>query len=202
MKALVLGDHPYKNLLMSWGYTVVPADSTGIDLVVFTGGGDINPALYDEEPIAETSTPDLVRDSIEVKVFERAKEDKIPMYGICRGAQLLCAMNGGSIIQHVESHTLPHSAKLNNGRVITVTSSHHQMMDPSMVEGHQVMAVSHKNKSRFYKTSVGMVECQQEVEAVYFPKTKSLCTQWHPEWSRPGSPDREVVKTWVGRLVE
>jgi putative glutamine amidotransferase len=67
-------------------------------LVVFTGGTDINPRLYGERPHSHTEQPDDKRDTEEKEIFEKALSMDLPMVGICRGAQFLCAMAGGRLV--------------------------------------------------------------------------------------------------------
>lgn len=55
--------------------------------ILFTGGTDWNPKLYDQAPIPETQTPDDERDAIEQKLFQMALLDKKPILAICRGIQ-------------------------------------------------------------------------------------------------------------------
>ena len=83
-----------------------------IDGILLTGGGDINPLLYDEEPsplIGETS---LLRDDHEILLTKMALEDeKLPILGICRGLQVLCVASGGTLIQDISKSTVCHAQK-------------------------------------------------------------------------------------------
>lgn len=68
--------------------------------VVVTGGHDIDPVLYAEEPEVEPRY-DPARDALEAKVIRDALDRRLPLLGICRGAQLLNACLGGSLIQNL-----------------------------------------------------------------------------------------------------
>ena len=70
------------------------------DLVVFGGGADISPELYGQEPLPQTYF-DEDRDTHEIWAYNKCVTSKIPMFGICRGAQFLHAMNGGKLWQDV-----------------------------------------------------------------------------------------------------
>jgi hypothetical protein len=72
------------------------------DLVVFAGGADVNPALYNERAMACT-TFSQSRDQEEVRVYHTARRLGLPMFGICRGAQFLHVMNGGQLWQNVNN---------------------------------------------------------------------------------------------------
>src|SRR6478609_9122442 len=73
------------------------------DLVVFLGGEDIDPALYNE-PVHRKTDFNSKRDEREVAVFKTCIENDIPMFGICRGMQFIHAMSGGKLYQNVEGH--------------------------------------------------------------------------------------------------
>lgn len=201
--ALVLGEGAYKQMIRKWGFNTEedPQNNNGnFDLVVFTGGTDINASLYGEKKIPMSDIPDTKRDELEEKIYNSAVRDKIPMFGICRGAQFLCAMNGGKLIQHLDGHTQPHVARLNTGKLINVTSSHHQMMVPPN-NGVEVLAVSNGILSNRYLNEKGSVSMSQEYEALYFSKTKSLAVQWHPEWAGADDPQQLVVKAWLNNIM-
>jgi len=74
----------------------------GLDGVVIGGGADIAVALYDPLEV-EVVPPDPARDAFEIEVIEHAIEEDVPLLGICRGAQLLNVVQGGSLLQDVRS---------------------------------------------------------------------------------------------------
>ena len=72
-----------------------------LDAVVFTGGADLDPALYDQ-PVHEQTTglrPD--RDAAEVPLMRAALDRDLPLLGICRGMQVLSVVSGGALEQHL-----------------------------------------------------------------------------------------------------
>jgi putative glutamine amidotransferase len=76
-----------------------------IDGLMLTGGTDLDPALYGEEPHPETQAFQRDRDEFEIAVAMRAIERDMPVLGICRGMQVLNVAHGGSLLQHLpESH--------------------------------------------------------------------------------------------------
>ena len=76
-----------------------------IDGLMLTGGTDLDPALYDEEPHPETQMFQRDRDEFEIALTLRAIERDMPVLGICRGMQVLNVAHGGSLLQHLpESH--------------------------------------------------------------------------------------------------
>ena len=148
------------------------------DLVVFTGGADINPSLYGELRNTRTST-DLERDYHDMQAYRIYKD--IPKVGICRGAQFLNVMSGGSLYQHVTDHLKNHEmVDLLTGEFIEVTSTHHQMMIPG--NNGVVLGIAYEAKN-FFTTGrvIKKDEPRYDTEVVFYPKTKSLCYQPHPE---------------------
>ncbi|PLW81176.1 peptidase C26 [Kineobactrum sediminis] len=73
------------------------------DGVVVTGGHDIDPVLYAAEPEVEPKH-DVARDKFEMEVIDLAINRRLPMLGICRGAQLLNVYRGGNLHQELSSH--------------------------------------------------------------------------------------------------
>ncbi|WFA08198.1 gamma-glutamyl-gamma-aminobutyrate hydrolase family protein [Tissierella sp. Yu-01] len=87
-----------------------------VDGIVFTGGGDVSPLYFGEDPINELGQIDYDRDLIEMALFQKAYEKGIPIFGICRGLQLLNIALGGDIYQdiyiqvpNVQGHTCMHN---------------------------------------------------------------------------------------------
>lgn len=73
------------------------------DGLVLTGGEDVDPACYGQEPHAKLSTVNRARDRMEMVALERALERGIPVLAICRGVQLLNVALGGTLFQDLPS---------------------------------------------------------------------------------------------------
>ncbi len=71
------------------------------DLVIFSGGEDINPKIYGEENISSYSINSR-RDKIEKRIFEHCIEVGAKMIGVCRGHQLILALHGAKLIQDIK----------------------------------------------------------------------------------------------------
>jgi putative glutamine amidotransferase len=69
--------------------------------LLFAGGNDINPKIYNEEVSEYTKDVSDKRDDLELKLLEWTLRDKKPMLAICRGAQLWNAYMGGSLYQDI-----------------------------------------------------------------------------------------------------
>lgn len=151
-----------------------------ISCVVFTGGADVDPKHYGHEPCRMTSCSEW-RDDFEIEIFHKVRELGLPMFGICRGAQLLCVLSGGTLCQHLERHAgADHLIRTHDGRTIAVNSLHHQMMMPG--EGAEILAWADPKLSSYHLGSGGSrIEVRREIEVVHFPKTNALAVQYHPE---------------------
>ena len=169
-----------------------------VQLVVFTGGEDVDPTIYGERRNKKTYS-NINRDREEEMYFNVAARLKIPMAGICRGAQFICAMSGGKLAQHIWNHHQNHSIRTLQGTV-TVTSTHHQMQLPP--KDAKILAWAEPRLSKHYEGPDG-VELFPEVEyeGVYYPSTKALGMQWHPEWMHPDSDGWKFTESIIQKLL-
>ena len=160
------------------------------DGILLTGGHDVTPSIYGEEPLEGKVSCCSKRDSMEKLVLEEAIIKDKPVLGICRGIQFINAVLGGTLYQDlptqhpssVEHHQTPpydvpvHAVNVRKGtplyeclglEAIRVNSYHHQAVK-DVAPGFEVMAGSEDGL----------------VEAVYRPGSKFLwAVQWHPEFS-------------------
>ncbi|TJX15417.1 gamma-glutamyl-gamma-aminobutyrate hydrolase family protein [Tissierella creatinini] len=72
-----------------------------VDGVIFTGGGDVSTHYFNEEPIREVEEVCQDRDMTEMALFHEAYKRGKPIFGICRGIQLINIALGGSIYQDI-----------------------------------------------------------------------------------------------------
>lgn len=84
-----------------------------LDGLLLTGGVDINPLLWDEEPVPELQEGDPIRDSYDFILLKLATDRCMPVFGICRGHQLINVAFGGTLYQDIHTQhtekTLKHS---------------------------------------------------------------------------------------------
>jgi putative glutamine amidotransferase len=126
----------------------VPPDSVGaladrLDGLVFTGGRDVDPALYEQQRLDETDVPEHRRDRFELVLMRAAIEAGLPFLAIGRGLHVLTVASGGRLIQHLPAHRqnraryLPHDVCLADGSLLSrllgslvqVPAAHHQAPD-------------------------------------------------------------------------
>lgn len=162
------------------------------DLVQFTGGEDVSPCLYGEQR-HPTTYSNFKRDTCEAGYFAIAQRMGIPMAGICRGGQFLNVMNGGEMYQDVDGHAIHDTHEcldIKTGKLHQVTSTHHQMMWASQ-DGEVLAIAKEATQLSFVQDGVGRTmqahHEHDDVEAVFYPDTMSLCFQPHPEFGGANS---------------
>jgi putative glutamine amidotransferase len=85
----------------------VTAFVEALDGVLFTGGKDVDPALYDQERLDETDVPDHRRDRFELSLMRAALEANLPVLAVGRGLHILALARGGTLTQDFPGHRLP-----------------------------------------------------------------------------------------------
>ncbi len=110
---LLTPDHP---ALLPDGARYEPADDgrlsdallDHLDGLILSGGGDVAPHAF-HQPLAgaEESSIDLKRDALEIGLSQAALARNLPIFGICRGCQVLNVAAGGAMIQHFDGHRSP-----------------------------------------------------------------------------------------------
>lgn len=181
------------------------------NLLFLTGGTDISPSIYQEEISDYTQLPDARRDAEEVRLVKKAVKNNIPIIGICRGAQLLTALAGGILIQHVDNHSVfgTHSMNTNDGNEFEVSSDHHQMMYPFGYinkEDYEIIGWSKYNRSDVYfKGKKNIIKELPkdfvEPEIVYYKKLNALAIQPHPEWQLHDDNHKPFI-LWLNNLIK
>jgi putative glutamine amidotransferase len=74
---------------------------TVLDGLLLSGGGDIEPALYDGEPHHTVYAVDPERDEFELSLAQQCLNLHLPVLGVCRGLQILNVVCGGSLVLHI-----------------------------------------------------------------------------------------------------
>lgn len=175
-----------------------PEDLVNKGMLVVWGGEDISPSLYNAKVSRYTGATEEPsrRDRVEWALMNRAVELEMPIIGICRGAQMLCALAGGKLIQHVNGHGGHHFVDTHDGQSLMVNSLHHQMMYPFEVD-HEMVAWSSIIRSEVHIDEDKDIEVPKEPEFVYFPKVKGFAIQWHPEMMRANTDATEYIQSFM-----
>ncbi len=184
---------PFDQLFPGGAVNVLEKGFEGLSAILLWGGTDIHPAYYGAQAHRSNDTryykEPSIRDKNEWKAMIYAKANHIPIIGVCRGAQFLCAFAGGSLIQDVTGHAGGHhkvTCKVDDGEeILETTSAHHQMMYPFDIK-HEMLAWSTDKKSHRYDVGPDQatpeMDGKVEPEVVWFPTVKGFGIQGHPEW--------------------
>ncbi len=177
-----------------------------LDGILFTGGGDIDPALFNGKPHPRVYDIDPERDSVEIDLVRMAVESDWPFLGICRGIQVINVALGGTLYtdiadQHpgaqrhdwypnIPRDTLAHPvsvqagsrlAQILGGTETQTNSLHHQAIEktaPSL----EIIATAPDGI----------------IEGVELPGHRfGLGVQWHPENLQAYAPMRDLFSAFV-----
>lgn len=175
-----------------------------VDGVMFTGGQDIEPAIYGAQKSGLCGAVSERRDEAEMLIMQEAFRQGKPIFGICRGVQLINAAFGGTLYQdigdeygeHVEHSVVNvygnkvHSVnieentvlyKLLGGKRFDVNSHHHQAVK-DVAPGFEVMA----------RSDDGIIE------AIRYCGDKFVWgVQWHPEFDYKIEINGRILKNFV-----
>jgi putative glutamine amidotransferase len=172
----------------------------GMDGLLLSGGSDLHPGYYGEEPIPELGVTVPERDAFEMALLEHALRRKIPILGICRGMQVLNVALGGTLYQDLPSqmdHMVllghrqetpkwqpTHEVEVDGGSKVAeilgtdelkVNSYHHQAIK-ELASGLVTVAYA----------SDGVIEA---VESGDLSKRWLIGVQWHAEAMRDAGPE-------------
>ena len=184
----------------NWMEGEIVEDIDKADLVVFTGGEDVSPSLYNENKNPHTYC-NMERDKFEMDFFYSAKNRGIPMVGICRGSQFLCVMNGGKLVQDQPNNSFHHDMNTYDGNTLNITSTHHQAQWPYNLpkDEYHILGWT-ENYLGFHRDgNSNELDCPKECEIVFYSKNNCLGIQGHPEMM---SMDRdEDSLKWLKELL-
>ena len=163
--------------------------AAGLDGLLLTGGGDIDPALFGETPHPKLYDVAPLRDTFEANAARWALEHRLPLLCICRGIQVLNVALGGSLYQDVGTEPgtpLTHSQKEPRDQ-----PTHKVKVAPGSqlaeVMGAEEVDVNTMHHQALKALGRGLVATawapDQLVEGVEMPEQPSfvLGVQWHPE---------------------
>lgn len=158
------------------------------DGILFTGGQDVSPSLYNEEPHMVIGPTSPERDASEVWIFNEAMKQKKPILGVCRGMQLINIVLGGSLYQDLSENpeiTIQHQQKTQTIHPThSITVKEGTCLSKIYQTGDYVNSVHHQ-VLKDIAPGVNITAWSQDnvVEAIeYMEDGQSIVgLQWHPE---------------------
>lgn len=172
---------------LTYEENVIKEQIKNVDAVIFSGGHDINPLLWGEEPSQKLGAILPKRDNFDITIYNYATKMKKPILGICRGLHVINVASGGTMyqdlslidgcyIKHNQGH-LPnvptHTVRIKKGTKLfeifgekVITNSFHHLAIKDVAKGFKIAAVSED----------GIVEAIEKVGGEFI-----LGIQWHPE---------------------
>ena len=155
-----------------------------LDGLVISGGADVDPSLYGEEPHARASGWRPDRDAWELALLTVADEVGLPVLGVCRGMQLMAVHAGGALDQHTpdlvghDEHSPGGDAY---GSVSVAVSPGSRL---AALVGAEVAASCHHHQS--VRSAPGFTPvataADGTLEAIELPGDRfCVAVQWHPE---------------------
>lgn len=177
---------------------------SGLHGLLSTGGGDVDPWLYGEEPAPEVYDVDPPRDQWELALLQ-AVGDEMPVLGVCRGVQLLNVRAGGSLIQHLPDVTdEPHRLRERDREPVhCVDVAPDSLLADILGQTrvgvnsihHQAIAEVGKGLTAVAWASDGIVEAVERTDGA-----PVMGVQWHPE-SLIDLPPHGRLFLWLTRAA-
>jgi gamma-glutamyl-gamma-aminobutyrate hydrolase PuuD len=170
-----------------------------LDALLFSGGSDLDPELYDQEPHDETIGVVPERDRAELALLSAALERDMPVLAVCRGSQVLNVARGGDLVQHLPDVVGDEKHKHTPGTF----SDHDVMLEPdtqlARLLGERAPVKSHHHQG-FGRVGDGLrVAAHAEdgtIEAVEDPSRRfAVGVLWHPEAGEDRQLFEELVRT-------
>jgi putative glutamine amidotransferase len=160
----------------------------GLDGLIITGGRDVDPASYGQQPHSATDEPvadNRTRDAFEIALVHGAMRRGMPVLGICRGAQVINVALGGTLHQHLpdvigHTHHQRGNAVFSTSAVRTVPGTR---LAALIGESSDAQCYHHQAIDRLGESLiVSAQDTDGVIEAVEIPgETFVLAVQWHPE---------------------
>ena len=182
---------------------VVAAQLSAVDALIISGGWDVDPLLWGEEPHVKLGDTLPERDAFDLLLIREARRLGLPILGICRGIQILNVAAGGTLYQDMSEQ--PGSFVRHWQNVHPDKATHHVTMEKDsilhdilgervVVNSFHHMAVHEPGKG--YRVTAraadGTIEGMESTE-----ESPVLAVQWHPEMMHRKSAGMQQLFSWL-----
>ncbi len=164
--------------------------------ILFTGGQDVDPRIYGQEPLEGLNDCCGKRDALETVLLRAALEKDKAILGICRGIQLINAALGGTLYQDIP---LQYPSELRHNQEAPYSLPVHRVEFPEDTPLRKLLGVGGMPVNSLHHQAVRKVAPGLEVmarasdglvEGLYMPEKRFLwALQWHPEYSWQTDPN-------------
>jgi putative glutamine amidotransferase len=174
---------PYRSDL-----SLIPEFVDALDGILFSGGADLDPTGYGEEPVPEVEAIDPEREKFERALIAEVERRRLPTLGICLGSQLMNVHRGGSLVQFIPD--LPGDRVIEHRRMDDWNRRHPVLLEPGtqVVDriGHPDVQVntSHKQSVKQLGRGLRVIATSPDgvIEGIEDPSYPLFVgVQWHPE---------------------
>jgi putative glutamine amidotransferase len=178
---------------------IAAQQSSGLQGLVISGGGDLPPAMFGAAPdpnLGELVPP--LRPALEKELIRIMLAAQKPVLGICYGSQLLNVLEGGSLIQDIPSR-FPEAIEHREGARHAVRTEPDSRLREWLGECFEVASYHHQSVENLAPTArLAAVAPDSIIEAVEFPQYRfCMGVQWHPERTRESDATRQLMKKFV-----
>lgn len=157
-----------------------------IDGLMIIGGCDVNPLLYHENPLPLLGETDYPRDLYEIALIKKATQKNIPIFGVCRGLQVINVAFGGTLYQdlsYAPQKILLHSQKERRECAShTINIQENSFLYPIFQDRGYVNSFHHQAIDRLGKGLKAVAYSEdQMIEAIEHISLPITAVQFHPE---------------------
>lgn len=188
-------------------YRELAAEAAGL---VLAGGEDVDPERYGEEEIPEAQVAVFPeRDEMELALLEGAREAEVPVWGVCRGLQMLNVFLGGTLWQDLALQ-LPtqvlHQLSNPDDALIHAVKVDDPTVSLGLVLAHETALVNSRHHQGIKDPGEGLVPVGHApdglVEAVYLESERwwVRAVQWHPENLTAMDQQRELWRRFARKV--